>query len=90
MKFTWKIAIALAVVLCLAATLISCIGDDDKDFVYVTNEAGEFVTDEAGELVTEKVSETTTDSSESDNGVKLENIDTDKNWSELHTPTKPN
>ena len=93
MKFTWKIAIALAAVLCLTAVLMAC--NDEADFVYVTDEAGEVVTDAAGEPVTEPdldgdgVGDGTTDpspESTSDSEVTLEEKNEESGWSELFKP----
>ena len=96
MKFTWKIAIALAIVLCLAATLISCF-DGKETYIYITDETGEIVTDEVGVPVTEPdldgdgVGDGTTapdGSSEISSDVAFEEINAESGWSELFPVNK--
>ena len=100
MKNSWKLAIALAVALCLIMAFVAC-GRDGDGITYVTDDNGEIVTDTDGNPVTaadtnnndipddsESDASSSSDTTTEADGSNIANAgaDTDDSWGEIHRP----
>ena len=97
MRNTWKIAIALTLVFCMAVAFIACNDEDEPLYVYVTDSDGEIVTDEAGDPIIETdengdyvtlPNDEGSDDSGSDTSIHNVGAETNSNFGKIHTPVR--